>query len=329
MTAARTSARARAWAILDHLSSRRHATIGASLTRIGFGLASLLFYLVQYADRNFLWGPDGVVPSDRFVQALEHTHSFSLYAWSGSELWFSLVFHAGIAIAVLFTLGWHPRVLTVLHWVFMWSLFERNRFLLDGGDNLLYLALLYLVLVDTSAIGLSQPRPAEPGSLRWRITTLLHHAGIAAIVLQVCFIYLASALFKVQGEMWQNGTALYYIMRVQEFTLPGVSEVLYQNGVFVTLATYGTVLFQVAFPFMLLNRYTRIVAFVGAVGMHAGIAVMMGLLSFSLIMISAEFVIVADRHWLHLAAVVRRATARVRFALRKDREPPLAQERVE
>ena len=53
-----------------------------------------------------------------------------------------------------------------------------------------------------------------------------------------------------------------------------------------------------------------------------------GLLSSSLIMIAAELVIVAVRHRLHLAAVVQRATARARFALRMNRERLLAQERV-
>ncbi len=59
-----------------------------------------------------------------------------------------------------------------------------------------------------------------------RLGSLFHHAGLAAIILQLCILYGASALYKVQGEMWQNGTAIYYITRTQEFAWPGVSSSL-------------------------------------------------------------------------------------------------------
>lgn len=155
--------------------------------------------------------------------------------------------------------------------------------LLDGGDNLLIIVLAYLMAVDCS--GRKSRGTARQGAFSrdgalGRSVTLLHNVALLAIIAQVCVLYLTSAMYKIQGELWQNGTALYYIMRVQDFTLPGVSELLYRDPFVVTAATYGTVLFQLAFPFLLLHRWTRAFALAGAIAMHGGIALLMGLVTF-------------------------------------------------
>jgi hypothetical protein len=120
-------------------------------TRIGLGLVTLAYYLVHYRDRRFLFGPDGVWPWSNFEETLGESGSFSLYALSRSDLWFELVFHVGIVISLLVVVGFRTRVIVPIHYVLIWSIFQRNPSLLDGGDNLLYLVLLYLIAVDCSA----------------------------------------------------------------------------------------------------------------------------------------------------------------------------------
>ncbi|MGW5276131.1 hypothetical protein ACWEQP_26910 [Streptomyces sp. NPDC004044] len=48
-------------------------------------------------------------------------------------------------------------------------------------------------------------------------------------------VYLTSGLclYKVQGKLWQDGTALFYIMRIPEFSLPGVSDLVHGNDMLV------------------------------------------------------------------------------------------------
>jgi hypothetical protein len=145
-----------------------------------------------------------------------------------------------------------------------------------------------------------------------RAVTLLHNAALLAVIGQVCVLYLASALYKTQGELWQNGTAVYYMMRVQDFTLPGVSEVFYRNSLFVTAGTYGTVLFQLAFPFLLLNRWTRLLALGGAIAMHGAIALLMGLVTFSWVMITVELPLLGDRRIEAIGAWLRHGAQALR-----------------
>lgn len=69
------------------------------------------------------------------------------------------------------------------------------------------------------------------------------------------------------------------------------------NSWIVTLATYGTAIIQIAFPFTLFHRITWRLALMLILGMREGIAVIMGLPFFSGIMASADPVVVSSGPW--------------------------------
>ncbi|MGW6979375.1 HTTM domain-containing protein [Streptomyces sp. NPDC054932] len=301
---------------LESYSGSRRALTGAALTRIALGGIGFWFYLRDYFRRSFLWGPEGVWPWQNFTAP--ESDVLSVYALSKSEAWFEMSFHLGAVIALLFMLGWKTRAMTVLHYVFLWSLQQRNPMLLDGGDNATVIVLLFLVFVDSGArfsidASLRRRKQVTPDreTMRYRIGSLLHHAGLLAVVLQVCTIYLVSGMYKVQGERWQNGTALYYILRVGEFGWPGVNHIVYEHATLVVAMTYATVFFQIAFSFLLLKRSLRPLAVTFGVFLHLGIAVFMsGLLTFSLTMIALELLIMGDDHYRHLAERARQLFGR-------------------
>jgi hypothetical protein len=306
------------WKALDDISARRRSLIGAAVMRVSLGLVCLSFYVLHYVDRWLLYGPDAVWSWTNFQSALREGGGFSLYEIADTDVWFTFVFHAGLLVTLLFILGWRTRLIVPLQWVFMWSLFQRNPVLLDGGDNLLIIVLAYLMAVDCSGrrpSGTARRGAFSQDGAVGRSVTLLHNVALLAIITQVCVLYLTSALYKIQGELWQNGTALYYIMRVQDFTLPGVSELFYRDPFFVTAATYATVLFQLAFPFLLLHRWTRAAALAGAVAMHGGIALLMGLVTFSWVMITVEVPLLGDQRLETIGGWLRQRASSLRRRL--------------
>ncbi|MFE5825994.1 HTTM domain-containing protein [Streptomyces erythrochromogenes] len=303
---------------LDKLSLNRHALIGSALARIILGGLGFYLYARDYMQRAYLWGPDGVWPWQNFA-APDGQQGFSLYSVSRSSAWFEIVFHLGMIFALLFMLGWKTRVMNVLHYVFLWSLHQRNPVLLDGGDNVTVIVLVFFVFVDSgSKFSLDARRMGvkatiERNSFAFRIGSLLHNAGILAAVLQICTVYLVSGMYKVQGRKWQNGTALYYILRTNEFGWPGVNRFVYESATLVVVITYATVFFQLAFTFLLLNRKWRVFAVAGGILMHLGIAVhMAGLINFSLTVVAVELVIMGDAHYRRLTCAFRRLAGRRR-----------------
>ncbi|MFF4181790.1 HTTM domain-containing protein [Streptomyces sp. NPDC001691] len=123
------------------------------------------------------------------------------------------------------------------------------------------------------------------------LANLVHNAAMVVIMAEVCLVYATAGWYKIQGTRWQDGTALFYPLKLDYFSpWPELSSLLGTSGVIVMLLTYGTVMVQVAFPFTLFNRRVKNVLLVAMMLEHAGIAVLLGLPFFSLAMIAADAV---------------------------------------
>ncbi|WP_097981064.1 HTTM domain-containing protein [Streptomyces sp. f150] len=283
------------FAKIDGWSSIPVSVVGASGARVLLGFVGLMYYISQYGDRAFLFGPDGVLPWQEFTDRVAENGSFSLYAISSSEAWFQIIFHVGIIAALLVMLGVGGRVGLAVHWVFLWSIYERQTVLLDGGDNLAYLVIPMLLLTRCydrfsfpSGLG-ARIADRLPGQIR-ATATPLHNLGVLAIALQMCLVYVVSGLYKVQGKMWQDGTALFYVLRVPEFSFPSLSHLVYENDFLVFSGTYVTVLFLVYFPLGILVPALRPWAAIMSIGFHLGIGLLMGLTGFALTMVACDLV---------------------------------------
>ncbi|WP_371528168.1 HTTM domain-containing protein [Streptomyces sp. NBC_01283] len=140
------------------------------------------------------------------------------------------------------------------------------------------------------AVGRRAP-DSEARELLDVIVRLAHNAALLVIMVEACLIYATAGWYKIQGSRWQDGTAVYYPLRLDYFSpWPALSDLLASHGLMVMLVTYGTVAMQVAFPFTLFNRRVKNVLLAAMIFEHAVIAVVLGLPFFSLAMIAADAV---------------------------------------
>jgi hypothetical protein len=330
IAAARTGAPARLrcrWERLVDQALQPRSLIAASVFRLAAGAVVLFQYLINYEQRHYLFGPSGVFPWEVFHASVA---GFSLYALSPSPLLFEILFHLGVAIAILWTAGWRTRWLTPLNYVFWWSLHARNPVLWDGGDNLMQLLFVYACFADVSACfsldAARRARRALPRSPR-PLSALLHNAALFAFAIQVSLVYGIAGLTKVQGETWRNGTALYYALHAGQFDVTGWSNVLFQNAALLTLLAYWTVFFQISFPFLLcINRGTRLFAIATAMMFHLGIAFFMGLVTFAGFMMAADLALLSDDEYRLIARAAQRLSSATRRAFGSAHPKPEAQE---
>lgn len=250
---------ARAWEQAIDAASVPRCLIGASVFRVVAGTTVLYQMLINYAQRQFLFGPNGIYP---YAEFLTRPRGFSVYALSPENWYFELAFHLGLIVAALWTLGAWTRVTTPVTYIMWFSLHQRNQLLWDGGDNVMQLVLLYASLMQVGThLSVQTPRPQAHGprsATRRAAEGLLHNAGLVAMMVQICLVYEVAGLAKASGASWRNGTALYYALHASEFYLPGVSNRIYSSDSVIALLCHTTVLFQVAFPFLVfLNGTTR------------------------------------------------------------------------
>lgn len=271
------------------------ALVGMAVVRIGVGVGQLSLYLADYGDRRFLYGADGAFARSDISMA----GGFNLYTVAGDSVAaFEVVYHLGALACLALALGLGGRLIVALTWVTSWSTWQANPMLIDGGDNLTMIVLPLLFFSQSMSRLSLRPRLGVLERLRWLernwIGILLHNAAVVGVMGQICVVYFVSGIYKMQGQMWVDGTALYYIMRTPEFFHPTLSPLFFENDTLVVLGTYSAMVLLVAFPFMVLSRSVRRWAVAAMLGFHFSIALFMGLTSFALVMMACDCVFVSN-----------------------------------
>ena len=271
--------------------------MGASILRIAFGILILYTYIVNYPFRHYFWGNDGLI--DNAAYAEMNRVFFSVYGLFESPAMFELTYHSGMLIAFLFTIGFGGKSIQILNYLFTFSLINRNGFISDGGDNLMYVCLLYLLFMDVTvhfSVKRKKPAPAWKEKARDSFA-IIHNFGFIFVIAQLCLMYFMSGLYQVMGERWHSGTAIYYVMQVEQYSTQLLPGFLLDNVEFLIFATYASILIKLAFPFALFNRYTKYIVIFGIVSFHVGILLQMGLVTFSLIMIAVDFLLISNAEY--------------------------------
>jgi antimicrobial peptide system SdpB family protein len=197
-----------------------------------------------------------------------------------------------VVVCVAVIAGVLPRWVSLLHaWVAVSMAVSLS--LPDGGEAVAVFScalLIGVVAPDGRAFAW------RPAASRARPTLVaVSYAASLALCLQMAGIYFESGLAKLAVSDWANGSAVYYIARDPMFggtgALGGLLQLATAHPAGTALFTWGTIALEclVAVSLLLPSRCKRY-GLAGIIVMHAGIAVVMGLWSFSLIMIGTATV---------------------------------------
>lgn len=191
-----------------------HARIGPevyAIIRIAIA-SSLLIYALILAPNWINWfGEDGVLTRQAGLENIDpDTWSLlNLLPASPAVLW--SVFGIFCLQSLLLLVGWQSRFQTVCLFLWILSLHHRNNMIWEGGDVLLRLTLFLMIFMPLgSKWSLDQ--------LRRKTTSDCPVWPLRLLQLQQSLLYLSSVLRKLQGDDWINGTALYYVFRLDEFS---------------------------------------------------------------------------------------------------------------
>ncbi|WP_022873711.1 HTTM domain-containing protein [Nesterenkonia alba] len=327
-----------AWMLLD-----KHAAYGISASRIFVGIAMLGILVANFPQRHILWGQAS------FWAQPERDNS--RFGWLlgvfdvESPALFTTMYLALMAVTVAVILGWRTRVMTLLLAVGMAALVERAPMVGDQGDNIARIGLTLMVLMSAAehwSLDARRRRRAREqhdvdsfslGRKLWYglpvlptwLTNPLHNVALMTLAMQIFILYTASALFKVQGELWQQGTAFYYPLSLHEYgVFPWLNELLVANAAFVTIATYVSIYVQLFFAVGLLHPVSRRLALIGILLFHGSIAVLMGLPWFSLAMLAFDAIFISTRTYERVNSALRHTGARLqeRWAQKKATAAP-------
>lgn len=195
---------------------------------------------------------------------------------------------AAAVVLLVVASGWRPRLTGVPHWWISFSfLVSASR---DGGDQVAVLFTLLLIpwtLTDDRRWHWDPPR--STGSSRPQAAFLAHTARYL-VRLQVMVVYLHSAATKIASPEWASGSAVYYWVHdvvVGAGLVAPVARPLARSPAG-DLLTWGAIVLElVLVAGLVLPRRAWRPLFWAGVAFHVAIALVLGITSFSVIMIGA------------------------------------------
>ena len=258
------------------------------LIRITGGAMLFYTHLVWGKDFAAFLGPDGWLPNELMRDFFRGSSAWS-YLWyfeSTTVLW---VLHLiALVIFAFLTVGLFSRVVPILAWLITIAYCQRLNGAFYGLDQVNGMLAMYLALGrsgDAYSLdrwwqqrrGLSGPPPA---SIRTNL-------AIRMIQLHLCIIYVFGGISKLRGEMWWDGSAVWFSVANLEYQTLDMTW-LVQWPWLIALMTHTTVFWETFYCALVWPKITRPLALFLAVCVHGGIVVFLGMPTFGLAMIIAN-----------------------------------------
>lgn len=261
-----------------------------ALIRLLAGGMMLYTHFVWSFDLAGFIGRDGYTPVEFLKQMPGREWSvWSIFDWIGPNwlLWTVHILALGVFLCLF--LGLFSRVAAVLAYLLAVSYVQRvTPGAYFGLDKTNCMLAMYLMLGPCGArYSLDRLWRLRRGDASEPAPSTAANIAIRLMQLHLCVVYFFSALAKLEGNTWRLGTALWWAASNYEYqSLP--LTWLADWPILIAMFTHATVFWELSYPFLVWNRFTRPLVIWMAVAIHGGIALFMGMITFGLAMIFAN-----------------------------------------
>jgi hypothetical protein len=292
---------ARGWHTFFHAPC--DARICAAI-RIAYAAIVLIHFAVLYPDLDLWFSETGVLPQ-------ENAHKITgPYRWSllrllpPTSLAMRVGFWLAVAHAVALLIGLLPRVNAFFLFVWLISFQVRNDVINDGEDCLMRVLGFFVIWLPSGhcwSINALLRRRWQPG----QVTNLVDRYAapgwpLRLFQLEMAAMLFSSGLMKLAGEPWLNGTALYYVSRLDDhfgrFPVPAWA---FDTPWVVALMTWSVLIAELAVPILIWFRETRLPCLIVLLVFHLANEWTMNLFLFHWLMLAGwiSFLTPADFAW--------------------------------
>lgn len=186
------------------------------LTRIALASTLLIDLFIRISDLETHYTDFGVLPRTALLELSWQEWFISIHLLSGNYYVQIFMFLVAALFAFFLLTGRKTRLSTVVSWLLLISLQNRNPMILQGGDVLLRCLLFWGMFipwgdrfsVDSIAKGDSKEQNNSVFSI-----------GAFAFVLQISIMYVFTALLKTGSEWVRDFSAIYYVLSLDQFRL--------------------------------------------------------------------------------------------------------------
>ncbi len=277
-------------------------TRSLALGRISIATVLIFDWFYRFFNSFDFYSDWGVLPRGPSIGELANPYFFSVFNMAGKPIYIyaflliGLIFHLGLLV------GYRTKLSNVLSWVFFVSLSARMPLVSHAGDDLMRLALFWLIFLPTNQ-HFSADRALT--NLHQQVTTkfdnqILNTASFA-LMLQLISMYFFTGLLKWHPVWTTEGSALYLALELEQFLTP-FGELLrllpYEILQFLTrIVLYSEIIIPLLVFIPFKNHYFRFVSIVTFVFFHLGLFATFKLGNFPWICIAYWMIFVPGHFW--------------------------------
>jgi predicted DCC family thiol-disulfide oxidoreductase YuxK len=280
------------------------STSPLEIARIGIGAALLLHYGMATPYLLTFWGDAGWMPRALLEQGMTDPWVQSVFFYFTAP-WQWVAFHAlFLFCCAAFMAGWRTSWVKWLVLIGHISYYNRNPDLHYGVDAILACLLLILCFAPIGrAMSLDRVRAVRRAKLRDleadvpAFTSPWAFACTRLMQIQMAVLFFFSATDKLRGDDWWDGDAVWVVFVSNDYYNGVLLDLFASHYWLANIATYGTVLIEIAFPFLIWQKRSRPYMLAAAILLHLQFALLMNLYYFSFVMIMGHMSFVR-REWL-------------------------------
>ncbi len=281
-----------------------------ALMRIMLATLLLVDLVLRSRQMSFFYTDAGVLPRSKWIE-VNNKWYLSLHAASGELWWQILLFVVAGIIAIGLLVGYRTRLMTILSWLLLASLLNRNEMVLQGGDILMVVMCFWGIFLPLGAkwsidAALQPENRRNPNQRRFQPDQAQLYFSVAtiAVIFQVLFLYFFTALLKT-GAPWRFPfEAAHYTLQIQHFATPianwfkQFSPLLPIGAAYVIFVEYvGPILVLLPFKWPL----TRIIGLLMLASLHVAFMLLLHIGLFPLIDFMSLTVLIPSAVWIFLA----------------------------
>ena len=276
----------------DQIWFQDRPTTQLELIRIGISFAMLCHYGLASAYIFEIWGNQGWFPPELIAGLPTGGSFFKPLLYYITQPWQLIAIH----IVFLFScaalmVGWRTSWVKWLALIGHLSYAQRSPEVTYGVDAILSSLLLLLCLAPIGrAISLDraravrQARQTDPNAHLPVFTSRWGFACRRLMQLQMAVLFFYSGIHKTAEPEWWHGDAIWHVFALREYYSATLLDLFAAHFWLVNIATYGTIIIEVAYPFLIWQRGTRRWLLAGAVFLHLLFFFFLGLYYFSWVM---------------------------------------------
>lgn len=250
-------------------------------------LCGTLFYMACYRQLNMdQLGPESLIPRESALSVFPDFYRPLVQWFFWPDAFVGSVHMMLISLLFLATIGLINRPLLLLTWIIHQGILNRNYAILFGADVIGGLFLFYLCFTkSTEFLSVRSLIFKTVKKLDTQVSDFLSAIFFRIIQVQICTIYMYTGFEKLKGNTWWDGTALWTVFANPQFSQFDF-KFLSQVPLFFAVSTFVTLLFEIYFAPMVMNARFRNAWLVMGLFFHLSIGILLGLMSFSMVMVS-------------------------------------------